>query len=185
MVVPEIKAGTVLLAEPFMIEPSFKRSAILLTEHDTQGSVGFILNRPVGMKIGELVEDFPEIDAELYYGGPVQTDTLHFLHNAGDLLADSTEISPGIFWGGDYGQLKMLIKNELITQRDIRFYVGYSGWSEGQLADEFKYGSWVSADMDRNYLFNHPSESLWSAIMSSKGDAFSIIADMPDGNSCN
>lgn len=180
MVKPEIKAGTVLLAEPFMIDANFKRTAILLTAHNDEGTVGFIMNRPMGMKITELVTDFPEIDADVYFGGPVQTDTLHYIHNAGELLADATEISPGVFWGGDYTQLKFLIKNELITGRDVRFFVGYSGWGEGQLTDEFKIGSWLSAPMDRNYLFSTEAESLWAQIMDNKGDAFSIIADMPD-----
>lgn len=185
MVKPELKSGSVLLAEPFMMDANFKRTAILLAEHGNAGSLGFIMNRPVGMKIREIVEDFPDIDAEVFFGGPVQTDTLHFLHNSGDLLADSTEISPGIYWGGDYEQLKFLIKSELITKEQVRFFIGYSGWSGGQLIDEFRYGSWVSAPMDQNYLFNTKSDELWSLIMGNKGDAFSIIADMPDGVTFN
>lgn len=180
MVKPELKSGSVLLAEPFMLDANFKRTAILLAEHGETGTLGFIMNRPVGMKITELVNDFPEIDANVYFGGPVQTDTLHYLHNAGELLADANEVAPGIYWGGDYEQLKFLIKSELILTQDIRFFVGYTGWSHGQLVDEFRYGSWVSAPMDQNYLFNTPADDLWSRIMDNKGEAFSIIADMPD-----
>jgi putative transcriptional regulator len=185
MVKPELKSGSVLLAEPFMLDANFKRTAILLTEHGDTGTIGFIMNRPVGMKITELVTDFPEMDTEVFFGGPVQTDTLHYLHNAGDLLADATQIAPGVYWGGDYDQLKFLIKNELILSRDIRFFIGYSGWTQGQLVDELRYGSWVSAPMDQNYLFNIATDELWSTIMDNKGEAFSVIADMPDEVSFN
>ncbi|MEM9837017.1 MAG: YqgE/AlgH family protein [Bacteroidota bacterium] len=185
MVKPELKNGTVLLAEPFMMDPNFKRAAIMLAEHSEEGTIGFILNRPVDMMINELVEDFPEISAPVLYGGPVQTDTLHYLHNVGELLADSREILPGIFWGGDFEQLKLLIEKGLIQPNDIRFYVGYSGWSKGQLIDEMKYGSWVTAPMDANYLFSNKPEQLWSQVMVNKGDVYTVIADIPDGVSYN
>lgn len=185
MVKPEIKNGTVLLAEPFMMDRNFKRTAILLTEHNDQGSLGFIMNRPSKMKINELVEDFPELDAPVHFGGPVQTNTLHYLHRVGDLLADSKEIIPGIFWGGDYGELKFLIQQGLVAPRDIKFFVGYSGWSEGQLVDEMKFGSWVTAPMYANYLFKTQAKKLWSQVMVNKGDIFSVIADIPDAASFN
>ena len=103
----------------------------------------------------------------------------------GDLLEDSQEVVPGVFWGGDFEKLKFLIGRGLITERDIRFFVGYSGWSEGQLQSEIDYGSWVPATMDRNYLFNSPPEKLWSQVMGNKGDLFEVIADMPDSASFN
>lgn len=185
MVKPELKNGTVLLAEPFMMDGNFKRAAIVLAEHTGQGTIGFIMNRPVEMRIDELVEGFPELDAPVYYGGPVQTDTLHFLHRIGDLLADSKEIVPGIFWGGDYEQLKLLIKQGLVMPMDIRFFVGYTGWTEGQLVDELKYGSWVTAPMDVNYLFKTNADELWSQVLINKGDVYSVIADIPDSNNFN
>ncbi len=180
MVKPEINSGTVLLAEPFMMDSNFKRTAILLAEHTDEGSLGFIMNRPVNLRIDELIDDFPELDAPVFFGGPVQTDSLHYLHCVGDLLADGQEIFPGIWMGGDFTQLKFLIKQGLVQARDIRFFVGYSGWSEGQLKDELRYGSWMTAPMDINYLFKSKPTKLWSQVLINKGDTFSVIADMPD-----
>ncbi|MEM6772528.1 MAG: YqgE/AlgH family protein, partial [Bacteroidota bacterium] len=137
-----LTAGTILLAEPFMMDTNFKRSAVLLVDHGEDGSIGFILNREVDMRVDELVDDFPEFDAPVYFGGPVGTDTIHYLHNKGDLLEGSDEISRGVYWGGDYEKLKFLLRQELITPRDIRFFVGYSGWSEHQLKEELDHGSW-------------------------------------------
>ncbi|MEM7575467.1 MAG: YqgE/AlgH family protein [Bacteroidota bacterium] len=185
MVKPEIKSGVILLAEPFMLDPNFKRTALLLVEHNEEGTIGFVLNRPVEMRVDELIPDFPEFEGEVFFGGPVQTNTVHFLHRMGDLLEDSQEVVPGVFWGGDFEKLKFLISRGLITERDIRFFVGYSGWSEGQLQGEIGYGSWVPAPMDRNYLFKSPPEQLWSQVMSNKGNLYEVIADMPDSASFN
>lgn len=176
-----IKVGDVLLAEPFMMDGNFKRGALLITEHaDEKGSVGFVLNKRIDMQINDLIADFPEFDAGVYFGGPVATDTIHYLHNVGDLLDDSTEIVRGVYWGGSYEKLKFLVKSELIEPKNIRFFVGYSGWSEFQLAEEMEHGSWIKADMHANYLFKADPKKLWKDILINKGDAFGVIGHMPD-----
>ncbi len=185
MVSNEIKNGKVLLAEPFMLDPNFKRSAVLLCEHNEEGSLGFIMNKPLNMQIDELIEDFPEFEAEVFFGGPVQTDTIHYVHNVGDLLEESVPVVDGVYWGGDFEKLKFLIDSQLILPHNIRFFVGYSGWSEGQLMDEMTYGSWVLADMDPNYLFKSRPKQLWRQVMYNKGDAYTVIAQMPEAPSWN
>jgi putative transcriptional regulator len=174
-----------LLAEPFMMDPHFKRAAVLLCEHTEDGSLGFILNKPINMKVDRLVNDFPEFNARVYYGGPVATDTLHYVHDKGDILDDSIEISPGIFWGGHFDKLKFLVASKLILEDNIRFFVGYSGWSAGQLNEEMQYGSWVMADVHPNYVFQSATKTLWKQIMEDQGDALSVIAQMPDDISPN
>jgi putative transcriptional regulator len=175
-----ITRGKVLLAEPFMLDTNFKRSVVLMCEHEDDGSLGFILNKSLKMSINELIADFPEIDSVVYYGGPVQTDTIHYIHNAGHLLEDSQEIMSGIFWGGNFDKLKALITNELIKKENIRFFVGYSGWSESQLKEELELGSWVVAEMNLNYLFKEEEKDLWSKVMKHQGDVFSVIANVPE-----
>ncbi len=175
-----VKSGSVLLAEPFMLDPNFKRTAVLLVDHSDQGSVGFIMNRRMDLRVDELIEDFPEFSAPVYFGGPVGSDTIHYLHCKGDLLEGSDEITRGVYWGGEYERLKFLIQNELIKPNDIKFFVGYSGWSEDQLDEELMLGSWVPARMDPNYLFSTPPDVLWKLVMGNKGKYFSVIADMED-----
>ncbi len=181
----EVKAGKVLLAEPFMFDSNFKRSAILLCEHNEEGSIGFIMNKELDMKVDELIGDFPEFDTNVFFGGPVQTDTIHYVHNVGDLLEDSVKILNGVFWGGNFEKLKFLIDSKLILPKNIRFFVGYSGWSEGQLMDEMDFGSWVLANMHSNYLFKSKPSMLWEQIMGNKGDTFSVISQLPDGANWN
>ncbi len=185
MVKKDIENGKILLAEPFMADPNFKRAAVLLCEHGEEGSVGFIMNKPLNMRIDELIEDFPEFESEVLFGGPVQTDTIHYIHNKGELLEGSIKVVDGVFWGGDFEKLKFLIASHLIQPENIRFFVGYAGWSEGQLKDEMVYGSWVTAEMDANYLFKITPSDLWQKVMYNKGDTYTVIAQMPDGVSWN
>ncbi len=175
-----LRTGDVLLSEPFMLDSNFKRSAVLLCEHGEEGSIGFILNKKLDMRVDELIAEFPEFNAPVYFGGPVQTDTIHYVHNVGDLLEDSRSVSNGVWWGGSFEKLKFLISSELITPQNIRFFVGYSGWSEDQLNEEMEAKSWVIADMHPNYLFKSKPNALWEQIMSNKGDAYSVIATLPD-----
>ncbi len=180
-----ITKGKILIAEPFMLDPNFKRSVVLMCEHEEEGSLGFILNKSLDMKVGELIADFPEIDATVYYGGPVQTDTIHYIHNVGDVLDESMKVMNGVYWGGDFEKLKSLIHSKLVEPHNIRFFVGYSGWSHGQLKDEFELGSWMTEDMDANYLFKVKPKILWQKVLQDKGDAYSVIAQMPDSASWN
>ncbi|MDX1479560.1 MAG: YqgE/AlgH family protein [Saprospiraceae bacterium] len=177
----DISKGTLLLAEPFMIDPHFKRAVVLLCEHASEeGSIGFILNKPLHMQINELVADFPEIASEVYFGGPVATETVHFIHNVGELLEDSVEVKRGVFWGGDFEKLKFLIQSKLVLPGNVRFFVGYSGWSSGQLVEELGYKSWVTTEMHANYLFKSKPKHLWQQIMYNLGDRYSVIAQIPE-----
>jgi putative transcriptional regulator len=180
-----IKTGNIMIAEPFMLDPHFKRSVVLLTEHREDGSVGFIINKMLDMRLNEVVHDFPDFDAPLFYGGPVQTDSVHFIHSLGELLEGTTRISTGVFWGGDWDNLKFLIDSKLVEPKHIRFFIGYSGWSEGQLQEELQIGSWITGDMHANYLFNAQPHTLWRTVLQHKGNAYSVIADMEDENNLN
>ena len=175
-----LRKGKILLAEPFMLDPNFKQAVILLCEHENNGSLGFILNKSLNMPVSDLIADFPDFEAEAFYGGPVQTDTIHYIHNVGDLLEGSQMVSQGVYWGGDFEKLKFLIQTRLIDVTNIRFFVGYSGWSPGQLSEEMELHSWILADMDSNYAFKKNERLLWQEILEGKGDSYSVIAQIPD-----
>ena len=180
-----VKSGQLLLAEPFMIDPHFRRTAVLLCEHDQEGSLGLILNKPTGLSITDVIAEFPKFEAPVFYGGPVHGDSLHFIHDVGDLLEDSLQIADGVCWGGDFDTLKFLIASELLTPERIRFFVGCAGWSGGQLEEELKYGSWIAVPMDANYAFRSEPNELWSQALSNKGNRFEIIAEIPEYVSWN
>ena len=148
---------------------------------DKQTPKATLRNASTAMPVAPaLVEDFPEIESEVFFGGPVQTDTIHYIHTAGDFLDDSVKIVNNVYWGGSFEKLKFLIDTQLITKDDIRFFVGYSGWSSGQLIQEMERGSWVPAPMFANYLFKSDPNRLWKTVMHNKGNAYTVIAQMPD-----
>lgn len=181
----EPDSGKILIAEPLLGDPNFDRSIVLLAEHNENGTVGFVLNRPVEIAFDDLVVDFPEFDAKIFEGGPVQGDNLFFLHRRGDLLPGSEKIMEGVFWGGDLEILKEMISLDMIGPEDIRFFLGYSGWSPGQLSEELEQKSWLVADSNSALVFNRDSESLWSAIMRQLGGEYALWHNAPLDPSLN
>jgi putative transcriptional regulator len=181
-----VEKGDIILAEPFMENPHFKDGVIVITEHSEEsGTVGFLINKTLKLKMNEVVEEFPEIETELLYGGPVQTDTLHYIHTYGKVLNDSLHITKNLYWGGDFMQLKALIRQNVIKADGIRFYLGYSGWSPGQLEEEFEVGTWMQSKLDLNYIFKTKLKKVWPKAMADKGNAFTVIAKMPGSISWN
>ncbi|OFY66321.1 MAG: hypothetical protein A3H98_02910 [Bacteroidetes bacterium RIFCSPLOWO2_02_FULL_36_8] len=182
---PKPQAGKLLLSEPFLEDPNFKRSVILLTEHNENGTVGFILNKPSNYKLNEALQNFPAFDAPLFMGGPVQTDTLHFLHKLGNKLEGSIKIVDDVYWSGDFSTLKILIDVGQINPDQVRFFAGYSGWNPEQLTKEVKENSWIITDARRDYVFPETPEKLWRKILKDMGREFSIIANFPEDPSLN
>src|SRR5579875_654027 len=117
----EPAAGRLLIAEPFMLDPEFKRAVVLITEYAGPGVVGFVLNHPSGLFINDAVIDFPEAEAGLFTGGPCNTDRLHFLHRCPEKIPGGIEISSGIFWGGDFEMVKTMFQLNLLSKTDIKF----------------------------------------------------------------
>lgn len=180
------KSGDLLIAQPFMEDENFKRSVIGITEHGKEGSVGFILNKPINIKLTELIQDVNSDEHfRVYFGGPVATDTIHYIHNVGDLLEESIKIQDGLYWGGKFEKLLFLIESGLILRKNIRFYVGYSGWSEGQLEGELNSGSWIVSEWYANYVFQSKPKQLWEQALNHKGSNYSVIAKIPSSPNNN
>lgn len=178
------KKGYFLLSEPFLSDPTFKRSVILLTEHNKEGSVGFILNKDTGLNINELIDDFPEFNCKVFEGGPVQRDTLHFIHKMGDIIDDCHEVCEGVYWGGNFETLKTLIQNKIIKSNDILFFLGYSGWSPRQLRNEIKENSWILTPATQKFIFSKKL-NLWKDILKTLEQKYAIMANFPEDPSLN
>lgn len=177
----QIEKGQLLLSEPFMPDENFRRTVVLVCDHnDENGTVGLIVNRPVNLSLQDVVQDFPDFKAPLFLGGPVGTDTLQFIHTLGHLIDDSVHIKDNIYWGGNFEQLKKLILLEKVSARDIRFYIGYSGWGIGQLEEEMKENSWIITPATHHHLFNTDYGVLWKNIMQHMGGVYETMAGYPE-----
>ncbi len=139
----KVRTGSLLLAEPYGTDPYFRRSVILLTEHAEAGDVGFILNKPITLNLYDLVENFPRLEYSLCLGGPVHPATLHYLHTLGNiLLPGAVHVTGNLYWGGPFEVLRQLAESNEVPPGSIRFFLGYAGWSAGQLQAEFMRGDW-------------------------------------------
>ena len=181
----EAAKGKFLVSEPFMEDPYFKRSVVLLTEHNKEGSVGFILNQALDIKLSELIEDFPELDFPVYLGGPVQPQNLFFLHSKGDLIPEAIQVSGDIYWSGNFDMLKGLIEQELIQKNEIKFFLGYSGWDFGQLKNELKTNSWFVQDSDPSLILSNDSEDLWKRVMAKAEKEIAMMVNYPENPNLN
>jgi len=177
--------GKLLVAEPSILSgSSFNRSVVLLTEHNNSGSVGFIFNKPSIYSVSDLI---PDIDSTLkvYIGGPVSEDNLYFVHKVPELIPDSIEIENGIFWGGDFEVVQKLLKDDILSKHDIRFFLGYSGWSQLQLEEELMTTSWLIVENNFKNLFKIDHDVFWKDELLKFGGIYQLWANAPKDPSLN
>lgn len=178
-VINKPQKGSLLVAEPFLGDTNFDRTVVLLAEHNEQGSVGFVINKPLEIHLDDIVIGFPSLDTIVYHGGPVQEDSLFFIHNKGDLIPGSQHIQGDLYWGGELEPLKELIKLGLITPQHIRFYLGYSGWGMGQLDFEIDEKSWLILENQVVNLFEDKADEMWPKILMEVGGNYPLWANSP------
>lgn len=174
------KKGRILLSDPFLGDEFFERSVVFLCEHSKEGSFGFVMNHYIEVNLHDLNEKFPYIESKISIGGPVEKDTLYFMHSFGTELNDSLEISKGVYMGGDFEQLYDLLDNEKVKSDRIRFFLGYSGWTGGQLLQEIKDNAWIVCDIE-NYeeIMNTKEEDMWKYFMNKLGSKYKLISKFP------
>ncbi len=186
MVTSKPKKGDLLIAKPSIIgDMSFNRSIVLLADHSQDGSIGFILNKPLEYTINDLI---PEIEApfKVYNGGPVELDNLYFIHKLPQLIPNSIEISLGLYWGGNFEKVTELIKTNVIKETDIRFFLGYSGWDTNQLEKELHANSWVlSENSYKKNIIEKDYATFWKEKMLEFGGEYSIWSNAPENPSFN
>jgi putative transcriptional regulator len=171
--------GRLLISEPFLPDPNFERTVVLLCEHNEEGSFGFVINKPSILKIAEVMEEASTLDDIVFVGGPVQQDTLHFLHR-NTSITNAVKIQDDIYWGGDFQSLMTQLNTSVIKPADIRFYLGYSGWGQGQLESELQEDSWIVCDfVDDTLLFDTDPTLIWKKALDNMGGRFSIYANYP------
>lgn len=171
--------GTLLIAEPFLKDPNFMRTVILLCEHQAEGSFGFVLNRKHDFALDELIHHAEGLPLPVFYGGPVRSDTLHFIHQYPHQIPGGQELCPDTCWGGDFDTAIRLLKNGSIDPEGIRFFIGYSGWSEGQLEQELSDQSWLTVKANRNIVFQFNEEETWKDALRLLGGDYAQLIHYP------
>ncbi len=178
------KVGALLLSEPFNKEPNFKRAVVLISQHDERGSIGFILNKPTPLLINDVLDDFPEFKAPVHWGGSERLDSVYYIHTLSGLRG-AKPIANGIFWGGDYNQLKLLAETKQITPHQIKFLAGYNAWSPRELAKEIREHNWWVTDADLQSAFKEHPDTAWGNILQRNGHVYGIMNDFPEDPGVN
>lgn len=177
--------GTLLVSGPFLPDPYFRRTVVLLCMHDEQGSFGLVLNRPTGMGVDNLMDDMPKLSSPVGIGGPVQSGNLFFLHTLGTRIEGSLHVLDDVYMGGDYEQLRAILTNAPSLARHVRFFVGYSGWGEDQLHNEVQQRSWLIHPANKQAVMLDRPASLWADTLRAMGPAYAPLANFPEDPSLN
>jgi putative transcriptional regulator len=172
-------AGVILISDPFLKDPNFMRTVVLLCEHNQQGSFGLVLNRPFEQQLNDFIPELEGYRVPVYYGGPVQPDTLHFVHHVPELIPESQAIADGVYWGGSFKLVLEKMRNRTLDLGQIKFFLGYSGWGSGQLTDELTQKSWLTVGATCQLVFRSQHQHTWRQAILKLDSPFHEIANYP------
>ena len=182
----QARRGRVLLSDPFSDDDYFGRAVVYLCDHNSEGSFGFVLNNFLDLDLHEITKNFPKIVTRVSIGGPVQTQNIFFIHTLGDRIPDSQLIGDGIYVGGSYDKLVQLIQDNEITNKEVRFFLGYSGWSPGQLKEEIENHAWIVVPvLNQGEIMDFSVDRLWESYMKREGKKYDLLAKFPVDVSAN
>lgn len=177
--------GQVLLSEPFMGDFYFGRSVILLAEHNEEGSFGLILNKSVKTKLSEALKGFPDLNLPMFLGGPVDANRLFFIHTLGERIEASLPVMNGLYWGGSMESVKEMASQNLLNEKNIRFFLGYSGWGTHQLEGELKRNSWAVTRITPKQIFHTKPRLLWNLLTKQLGFEYQLWHKFPSDPTMN
>lgn len=177
--------GNILIAHPLMQDGFFNRSVIYMTNHNAEESLGFVLNYKTQYKLRDVKPEIKNGNFPIYEGGPVAKNQLFYIHRLGNNLTDAIKIKDDIYFGGDFNELLHLIEHGKVKSYDVRFFVGYSGWGEGQLENEIKNNHWLINKNVSSEFFGNEPEDLWGLQLTEVKNSYSIFADFGNNPSMN
>ena len=180
------KKGRVLIADPFSDDEYFGRSVVFLCEHNEEGSFGFVLTNYIDLDLQEVAKNFPKFNTKVSIGGPVHIENIYFIHTLGELIPASQLVDEGIYLGGDYDTLLQLIDDNKVQPNQVRFFLGFSGWSKGQLETEIKEHAWiVGSVLNNGEIMDVTVDDLWTHYMRRQGKKYDILAKFPKDINAN
>ena len=181
-----LKKGYVLVATPNIIgDFYFHRTAVFLVDSSEESIMGFIINKKLDYSLNEVTNQLKKI-FPLYYGGPVETDSLFFIYNSKIKLRGTIQVSEDLCWGGDFDEVIKLINNNKISNEDIKFFLGYSGWSPTQFKAEIREENWeIIKNIKLDLVLSNKTEEVWKNYLKSIGGKYLIWSNSPENPNHN
>ncbi|MDE2770379.1 MAG: YqgE/AlgH family protein [Bacteroidota bacterium] len=174
-----IGPGDLLVAPPNQISPPFDRTIVVICMHDSEGSLGFVINRKHHFNLGSLIAcDFPH--QGVYFGGPVEENSLACLHQQGSSVQGEIPFSDELSLNLDVGAVLGALGDKILKPRQVRFFTGYSGWSPGQLEEEIKAGAWFVTRGNEELVLHSKPDTLWRTVLRKMGGEYALVANFPE-----
>ena len=174
--------GSLLIANPVLPDPNFSRTVILLCNHNDQGSFGLVINRSTQLKAPDLfssIDILKSYNAKIYTGGPVSQSMVFYLYRSAKDVIDLDKICSGVYLGSNLETLESLYLDIGNPGENIRFYLGYSGWSGGQLDGEMEQNSWLVQNANEKLVFLDSEELIWLKAVNSLGEKYQYLTKAP------
>ena len=178
----EYGKGYFLIANPVLPDPNFSRTVVLLCNHDDEGSFGLVINRSALINSKEVFKEmgmsgFPS--GKIYVGGPVSPSQVFYLCRSEEPLPQLETICDGVYLGMSAELLDNLMTRFKDPEKNIRFYLGYSGWGAGQLADEMTRLSWLTSQACSKFVFQENEDGIWANVVRSLGKDYEYLIQAP------
>ena len=178
--IPDPEKGDFLISEPFLPDPNFERTVILICENNEDGTFGLVLNKVTDLTLNDVMEENFSFLGKLNLGGPVEHNTLHFLYRTDHPLEGAVELSGGYYWGGSFEQIRVLLETGVLEEKDVKFFICYSGWASGQLREELDRQSWfVKTKATSRQVFDLDADELWKSILNEMGGKYKVFSNYP------
>jgi putative transcriptional regulator len=160
----QVNPGTLLKSSATMNDTNFISTVVFICETDTEGAWGVVLNKQSPRVFNELVEFQSSIPFPLHIGGPMEQEKLFFIHSRPDIIDGGKRITDSIYWGGDFEEAVKYINLGILSENEVRFYLGYCGWDKSQLESEIEDGSWIPCSYSNESVFSNSIDTLWENI---------------------
>lgn len=173
--------GSILISEPFLQDAYFQRSVVLLVEHTDQGSMGFVLNKRTDLVVNTFFKEFEDYaKIPIFLGGPVSSNRLFFIHTLGDIIIPGAlKINDSLYFDGDFNALKRYIQNGHSIEGKVKFLLGCSGWTEGQLGHEIQRNSWAVSHVTPQDVLSADGETYWKDSVELLGNDYKTWTKYP------
>ena len=179
-----LEKGRALISDPFINDDYFSKSVVFLCEINKKGGFGLVLNHFIHETLADFMNQFEKINCSKFkisIGGPMDTESIYYIHTRPDLIPNSIKVNDTIYLGNgeEFDAIANLIKINLIDHNEIRFFLGYSGWTTGQLREELIRNSWFVGNISDSTLMNYQEEDIWKKTLEKMSDRHRVISNFP------